>query len=98
MRFKIPKHDTGKVKDPYKVVFYPWVKEKSSDMAEKFNKVEFVVNKKATKHQVKWAIEQIYAVKVTSVNTRNAKDGKHATITLAPEYNAWDIINATGIF
>ncbi|MCK9414223.1 MAG: 50S ribosomal protein L23, partial [Prolixibacteraceae bacterium] len=37
--------------------------------AEKLNRYGFMVDKKADKHQIKRAVEEIYGVKVVSVNT-----------------------------
>ncbi|HID71270.1 MAG TPA: 50S ribosomal protein L23 [Thermoplasmata archaeon] len=85
-----------KVNDPYKVILYPWFSEKTMRHIAQ-NKLEFVVSKKATKPQIKKAIEEIYQVKVTKVNTRNMKDGKRAIVTLSKEYSAEDVSMAIGI-
>ena len=96
MKIRPPKPSSTKVSDPYKIVLYPWFKEKAMRHLEQ-NKLEFVVSKKATKPQIKEAIGKIYNVKVIKVNTRNTQRGKHAIVTLAPEYNAEDGSMAIGI-
>jgi large subunit ribosomal protein L23 len=79
------------------IIFAPVITEKSTVVKE--NRVyTFKCNKKATKNQIKMAIEQAFGVHVTNVNTLNtkAKDkrvGKYsgktktykkAMVTLAP--------------
>ncbi|GAA0304506.1 50S ribosomal protein L23 [Gracilibacillus halotolerans] len=54
------------------IVKRPVITENSADlMAEK--KYTFEVNKKANKHQIKDAVEEIFGVKVVQVNTMNLK-------------------------
>ncbi len=58
----------------YDVIVKPVLSEKSyGTIAEK--NYTFVVNKKATKTEIKQAVEQIFSVKVKSVNVANY-DGK----------------------
>lgn len=54
----------------YKVLVEPWVTE-AATAAMELNKYVFRVEKKATKFQIKKAIESLYNVKVTAVNTVN---------------------------
>lgn len=51
------------------VLIKPLISEKMTGVAEKFNRYGFVVNRKATKAQIKKEVEEIYGVKVTQVNT-----------------------------
>ena len=55
--------------NPYTIVKRPIITEKSSKFREQENKYTFMVDKKATKHQVKWAIEDLFKVKVEKVHT-----------------------------
>ena len=96
MKGRQPRIQNTKVRDPYKIVLYPWFSEKTMRHILQ-NKLEFVVSKKANKPQIQTAIEQIYNVKVTKVNTRNMKDGKRAIVTLSKEYSAEDVSMAIGI-
>ena len=91
-----PKPSSTKVGDPFKVVLYPWFSEKTSRHIEQ-NKLEFAVNKKATKPQIKWAVEEIYNVQITKVNTRILKDGKRAIVTLKGKGAAEEVSMAIGI-
>lgn len=86
------------VTDPYAIVLYPFVTEKSMSHMEKNNALEFVVRRNSSKQLIKKAVEQMFAVKVKSVNTRITKDGKHATVVFMPEYKAEDIGMRIGVF
>lgn len=80
----------------YDVIVSPAITEKST-MASEFNQVVFNVARKATKPQIKAAVEALFGVKVTAVNTllRKGKvkrfrgtigkqsDVKKAVVTLA---------------
>jgi large subunit ribosomal protein L23 len=86
------------VTDPYAIVLYPFVTEKSMGHMEKNNALEFVVRRTANKALIKKAVEQMFAVKVKTVNTRITKKGKHATVVFMPEYKAEDIGMRIGVF
>ncbi len=91
----------------YDVIVSPAITEKST-MASEQNQVVFNVAKKATKPQIKAAIEALFSVKVTAVNTlvRKGKvkrfrgtvgrqgDVKKAVVTLADGHS---IDVATGL-
>jgi large subunit ribosomal protein L23 len=51
------------------ILIRPIVTEKMNAVSEKFNRYGFMVDKKANKYQIKKAVEDIYGVKVVSVNT-----------------------------
>lgn len=53
----------------YDIVKYPLMTEKSTMILEKSNGYVFVVEKTATKSDIKNAVERIFDVKVLSVNT-----------------------------
>ena len=86
------------ITDPYAVVLYPFVTEKSMSHMEQQNALEFAVRRTANKKQIKKAVEQMFSVKVKSVNTRITKKGKHATVVFTPEYKAEDIGMRIGVF
>jgi len=54
--------------DSYDVIIAPVVTEKST-MASEFNKIVFKVRSEASKPDIKSAVEQLFNVKVRSVNT-----------------------------
>ena len=62
--------------EPYKVLKYPLATEKAVRIMELENKLVFRVEEKATKKDVKEAIEQLFNVKVTKVTTLHDKKGK----------------------
>ena len=84
--------------DPYRIIKYPLSTEKSIRQIEFDNKITFVVDKKATKPEIKRAVEELFKVKVVKVNTQNTFSGhKRAHIKLAPENLASDISAELGL-
>lgn len=84
--------------DPYKIIRYPYMTEKSTGMIEKENKLVFIVNRKATKHQIKEAFEKLFEVEVEKVNTLiTSKGEKKAFIKLKPKFKAMDVAAKLGI-
>ncbi len=80
------------------IIKYPLATEKSIRLMESENKLVFVVDKKATKPEIKKAIETMFKAKVTNVNTLNSVTGeKRAYITFAKETPAIDIATSLGI-
>lgn len=85
------------MKNPRDIIFEPVVSEKSYDLVSDNNSYTFVVDRRANKTEIKQAIQTIFDVKVTSVNTMNRKgkfkrtgytigkrkDAKRAVVTLA---------------
>jgi large subunit ribosomal protein L23 len=63
-----------RVNDPRDVLISPVVSEKSYGLLDE-NKYTFIVAPDANKTQIKLAVEQVFGVKVTSVNTNN-REGK----------------------
>jgi large subunit ribosomal protein L23 len=55
--------------NPYEVLIKPMQSEKTNKVLETERKYTFVVNKEATKADVKSAVEALWGVKVTQVNT-----------------------------
>ncbi len=67
-------------------------------LIEKENKITFIVDVRATKGDVKRAVEELYGVKVQKVNTLITPRGeKKAYVKLAPEYKAADLAVELGI-
>jgi large subunit ribosomal protein L23 len=72
--------------------------ESASLMVEKENKLVFAVNLKANKHDIKRAVEQLYEVKVLTVNTEvTARGTKKAFVKLHPDNRASDVAIKLGI-
>jgi len=73
--------------------------EVTSRMIERENKIVFIVNRRATKVDIKRAVEELYQVKVEDVNTLITREGtKKALVKLAPEYSATELAVKLGIF
>jgi large subunit ribosomal protein L23 len=84
--------------DSYEVILYPLMTEAASLMVEKENKLVFVVSLRASKADVKKAVEQLYEVKVKDVNTLITHQGeKKAFVKLQPEYKAADVAIKLGL-
>jgi len=83
---------------PYEIVLYPFVTEKTMSHLETQNKLEFVVKRSATKLDIKEAVESLFDVKVDKVNTMILKDGKHAVVKLTKDFSAEDVGMRIGIF
>lgn len=75
-------HQAAWNKDPRDVVFRPIVSEKSYTLIDQ-GKYTFEVDPRATKTEIKLAIEKIFKVKVSGVNTLN-KMGK------TPSHQVWN--------
>jgi large subunit ribosomal protein L23 len=92
------------ISDPRDIILAPIVSEKSYGLLET-GRYTFLVHPDANKTQVKIAIEKIFDVKVTSVNTLNRqgkrkrtragfgqrKATKRAIVTLSPDSKAIEI-------
>ena len=93
-------------KDPYKVIYHPFVTEKTLNMMAGTpqqnltdgNRLEFVVNMTANKLEIKAAFETLYEADVESVNTHVKKTGKHAIIKLKDKGKAEEIGMRIGVF
>jgi large subunit ribosomal protein L23 len=84
--------------EPYDVIMHPVMTEVASRMLEAENKLVFVVNLKASKNDVKQAVEELYEVKVERVRVNiTAKGVKKAFVTLHPDYKAADVAIKLGI-
>ncbi len=92
------------IADPRDIILAPVVSEKSYGLLES-GRYTFLVHPDANKTQVKIAVEKIFGVKVTSVNTLNRqgkrkrtragfgqrKATKRAIVTLSPDSKAIEI-------
>ena len=63
-----------RIADPRDILVAPVISEKSYALLDE-NKYTFIVRPDANKTQIKQAVEQVFGVRVTSVNTNN-RDGK----------------------
>jgi large subunit ribosomal protein L23 len=79
------------------VIKYPVSSEKAIRLMEAENKLVFVVDFKATKPDVKKAVEELFKAKVVQVNTLVTKGQKRAYVRFAPESPAIDIATSLGL-
>jgi len=63
-----------RIPDPRDILLAPVISEKSYGLLDE-NKYTFIVSPDANKTQIKIAVEQVFGVKVTAVNTSN-RQGK----------------------
>lgn len=84
--------------DPYAIIKVPLSTEKSIRQIEFENKLVFVVDSHATKAEIKKAVEELFKVKVTAVNTHNSfNGGKRAYVKLSPSHLASDVSADLGL-
>ena len=85
-------------RDPWKVLKFPHLAEKSMNMVEFDNKLTFIVKREATKIQIKEAVENLFDVKVLSVQTEvTPKGAKKAYAKLSPDNSASEIASRLGM-
>ena len=71
--------------NPYDIILMPWITEKTlearrvadleNNYRENNNRIEFIVRRESTKKQIRDAVETVFDVTVSKVNTLN-RDGK----------------------
>ena len=69
-----------KIRDPRDILLAPVVSEKSYSLLDE-NKYTFIVDPRANKTEIKIAVEQVFGVKVTGVNTINRQGKRTRTRT-----------------
>lgn len=84
--------------DPYRILKAPLSTEKAIRSIEFENKLTFVVDPKATKQEIKKAVEVLFNVRVIKVNVQNSFQGeKRAYVKLSSEHLASDISADLGL-
>ncbi|MFP4608301.1 MAG: 50S ribosomal protein L23 [Candidatus Natronoplasma sp.] len=89
----MPEYETA-----HEIILHPYVTEKTMMEMEKENKLEFICDLKATKHQIADAAEELFDVEVDKVNTRIDEKGKRAIVKFTEEYSAEEIGMRIGVF
>jgi large subunit ribosomal protein L23 len=82
----------------HRIILHAYVTEKSMDEMERQNKLEFVVDHRASRAEIRRAVEDLYHCRVAKVNTKIVRTGKIATVKFAPEFSAEDIGTRAGVF
>ena len=70
----------SRISDPRDILLAPVISEKSYGLLDE-NKYTFIVSPDANKTQIKIAVEQVFGVKVTGVNTINRQGKRTRTRT-----------------
>jgi len=86
------------VKDPHTIIKAAVSSEKALTYVNKYNTLTLIVDIKATKHDIKRAVETLFNVKVAEVRTLITPKGeKKAYVRLAEGYKASDVATKLGI-
>ena len=83
--------------DAFQVVRNPISTEKAVRIMEAENKLVFIVDKKATKTEIRQALEEIFKIKAVKINTLINHGVKKAYVTLSKETKAIDIATQMGL-
>lgn len=82
----------------FKVIKRPVQSEKALMLVDKQNTLTFIVDIKASKHDVKRAVELLFNVEVEGVRTLVTPRGeKKAYVKLKPEYKASELASKLGL-
>ena len=82
----------------HRIILHAYVTEKSMDEMERLNKLEFVVDRRANRAEIRKAVEDTYQCKVAKINTKIVRGGKIATVKFKKEFSAEDIGGRAGVF
>lgn len=100
---RAPKYERKIVKkeqtwDKYAIIKYPLSTESAIKTIEDNNTLVFIVDRRSNKPMIKKACQELYSIKVKSVNTLVRPDGlKKAYVVLSAEQDALDVANKIGI-
>merc|ERR1711934_376901 len=97
---KYPRRSVPKANklDKYTILKYPLTTESAMKKIEDNNTLVFIVDVRATKLQVKDAVNTMYDIQCAKVNTLIRPDGqKKAYVRLTQDYDALDVANKIGI-
>merc|ERR1719456_1499931 len=84
--------------DKYRIIKAPLTTESAMKKIEEINTLVFIVDKQATKRQIKEAVQSMYDVQSSRMNTLIRPDGKKkAYVHLTQDYDALDVANRIGI-
>jgi large subunit ribosomal protein L23 len=84
--------------DPHTIIKAAVSSEKAITYMEKYNTLTFIVDLKATKGEIKEAVEKLFGVKVDKVRTLITPKGeKKAYVRLSKEYKASDVATKLGM-
>ncbi|NLV25947.1 MAG: 50S ribosomal protein L23 [Methanomicrobiales archaeon] len=80
------------------ILKYPYATEKASMIVERDGQIQFIVDRKASKEQIKVSIEKMFDQPVTSVRTLMTNRGeKKAMVSFSNPKAAEEILSRLGI-
>jgi len=82
----------------HRIILHAYVTEKSMDEMERQNKLEFVVDRRANRAEIRKAVESIYQCKVEKITVKIVRTGKIATVRFTKDFSAEDIGGRAGVF
>merc|ERR1719201_1837846 len=84
--------------DKYRIIIAPVTTESAMKKIEEINTLVFIVATEAGKRQIKEAVQSMYDVQTSRINTLIRPDGKKkAYVHLTQDYDALDVANRIGI-
>ncbi len=83
--------------DPSQTIKYPVSTEKGIKLMETENKLIFVVENSSTKSEIKKAVEEMFKVKVESVNTFINEGKKKAYVKISKDTPAINVATQLGL-
>jgi large subunit ribosomal protein L23 len=86
-----------RLEDAQKVVIRPYITERTFEQIERENKLCFIVDDAASKTQIASAVEALYEVKVSGVNTARTLIGKKAFVRLMEDDSAAELATKLGL-
>jgi large subunit ribosomal protein L23 len=80
------------------IIKSPYITEKVTGMVDSNNTLEFLVDMRATKPEIKKSLEELYDIEVVSVRTMITSQGeKKAIVKLAKEGSANELATRLGL-
>ena len=86
-----------RLEDAQKVIVRPYITERTFEQIERENKLCFLVADGASKSQIASAVETLYEVEVSTVNTTRTLTGKKAFVRLTEENSAAELATKLGL-
>jgi len=82
----------------HRIILHAYVTEKSMDEMERQNKLEFVVDRRANRADIRKAVEDTYQCKVAKITVKIVRAGKIATVRFTKDFSSEDIGGRAGVF
>lgn len=84
--------------EPTKVLIRPLATEKALSYVERYNTLVLITDLRATKKDIRYAIEKLFNVKVDKVRTLvTSKGEKKAYVRLSKEFKASEVMSKLGV-